>query len=177
MCIKFIYLSFFPASHRAKRKKPIVPRKEARKQARQEQKQRKAAFFSQPKAEYTASLKRPGEEQGQGPAKKKQRVESEPVAKPSEARLKPSNGTVDKTSVKVVKAKQSKTDKESSVKPEAKVKPKTSLEKLLKKPKKSKEVDPEDAHIAWLEAKLGLSGKNGKKNSIAFDDGLDGKRE
>ena len=51
---------------------------------------------------------------------------------------------------------------------------KPSARKMGALPGYPEEEDPEDARIAWLEAKLGMARGKGRKKSLAFGDGLDG---
>lgn len=138
-------------------------RREARKQARQDQKQRKAAFFSHRKPILPATVKHAAEEELQGPAKKKTRYEAPFSAiVPSVSKATPSNN--------------GNGHREESGNAVEKFKPKlskASSSPVSTKRLRSAEEKTEDAQIAWLEAKLGLMEKSGKKKNIKFGDGLD----
>ncbi|KAF8525807.1 hypothetical protein BU17DRAFT_74234 [Hysterangium stoloniferum] len=139
-----------------KRHKPLANRKEARKQARQEQKQRKAEFFSQAKTVTSQSrLKRPASHQPQDePLKKKARQQPQPMKNDK------TEETVSLPSKQSIKEINKLSARKGRV--------------LLEPRSRSQGGDPEDAHIAWLEAQLAVgSNKSGKRKSATFDDGLD----
>ncbi|GJJ08265.1 hypothetical protein Clacol_002475 [Clathrus columnatus] len=125
-----------------KRKRPGLGRKEARKQARQEEKQRRAQFFTHSKP--------PGAQQ------KENAFSVRLSSGPRTENLKNDNVNAKKVSLLTRPAKEKKKEPE--------------LTAQISGPD-SKE-DPEDARIAWLEAKLGIGSS---KKAALFDDGLDGK--
>jgi len=156
--------------HTHSRRHHLASRKDARRQGRAAQKQRKAEYFS-----HTPNLKkRPaGKDHTESPQRKKPR-QNKPESAPGMKDSVMSRPNLRRKDEKLVPIDFThKTISKFSQKPS-----KTST--LLKRSKKSStpkisvpREDPEDAYIAYLEGQLGLSNNHGKKMAEE-DDGLDG---
>ncbi|KAJ3536451.1 hypothetical protein NM688_g6834 [Phlebia brevispora] len=159
-----------------------LSRKDARKQERNEKKQRKANFF----AHTTTAGKRHAEEEHiDSPTRKKVKLSSEAQRSPPSVKVAkniaaaPSVAHREKTSVKGHEKHVSKPSEASSSKP----KRRTALQKLAERtgvpsshsavlPKGRTQVETEeDAYIAYLEKKLGWS--KGGKRTKQYGNGLD----
>ncbi|TFK33233.1 hypothetical protein BDQ12DRAFT_691462 [Crucibulum laeve] len=151
-----------------------LSRKEARKEQRSTQKQKKAAFFSQnPKKRFAE------DEHAESPQRKKTRHEEVPAGKPI---LRPSVAVNPSNPPKLPKAEISSRGSTVSAMPKSaktSTKP-TVLEKLVRgsssrlPPSRSQKEEEDDTYIAYLESKLGYSkGDKKKKKSEADEDGLD----
>lgn len=157
-------------------KKPAKSRKEARKQGRVEQKQKKAQFFSTGKRR-SGEVDEPALESQ--PRKKARVGEGDGSSS--------NNGMRDQssTSLKDVKASsssaqmrnvdkgmdRSKLDKRERKVAEVKEKEKNTVVVV---PPRGRVEEEEDAYIAYLEKRLGYSKQKQKKQSSLEEDGLDG---
>lgn len=152
-----------------RRRHHLTSRKEARRQGRTAQKQRKAEYFS-----HTPNTrKRPAEEpHTESPQRKKPR-QSNPESAPEAKRYVAPQQQKDKEAPPINSAhstsKSSENPSKSPSKNSAVRKPSKSSSALKPRPPRE---DPEDAYISYLEAQLGLS-KGGKKKAKEDDDGLD----
>jgi len=148
-----------------RRHQHLVSRKEARRQGRTAQKQRKAEYFSHA----SNTRKRPAEEDhSESPQRKKHR-ESNPESAPEVKHYVISQQRMDMNAPQIPIHKTTSKSSEMPAKS-------SSLKKLSKStaPKTSPpREDPEDAYIAYLETQLGLR-KGGKKKTKEEEDGLDG---
>jgi len=147
-----------------RRHQHLASRKEARRQGRAAQKQRRAEYFSHA----SNTRKRPAEDHSESPQRKKHR-ESNPESAPEVKRYVIAQQRMDMNAPHIPI---DKTTSKSSEKPSKN----SSLKKLSKSsaPKTSPpREDPEDAYITYLEAQLGLR-KGGKKKAKEEEDGLDG---
>jgi hypothetical protein len=157
-----------------KRRKQAVPRKQARKEGRQQLKQRKAAFFSRARSpELLQSRKRHADDHNQiEPVTKKVRLTAQPTASQQPLKGVPSSALASQSQ----RSANEQASQETSRPDLTSSRPGRRLLSNIK-PSASHEDSIEDARIAWLEAKLGVAKSNTKKKkSMSFGDGLDGTR-
>ncbi|KAF8529830.1 hypothetical protein JB92DRAFT_2782635 [Gautieria morchelliformis] len=156
-----------------KRRKQAVPRKQARKEGRQQLKQRKAAFFSQARSpELLQSRKRYVDDHQLEPVTKKARVKAQLTAsqQPRMA-LKgvPPSALASQSQRSANEQASQETSRPDLTSSHPGRRPLSNI-----KAGASHEDNVEDARIAWLEAKLGVAKSNTKKGkSMSFGDGLD----
>lgn len=159
-----------------KRKKQVITRKQRRKEERQQIKQRRAAFFfSNQSSDLPLSRKRPADNHNHRnePVQKKVRLTEQPaVIQQPHTKLKgnPSNPTTLRNQ-RSSKGQGSQATSEPNLRTSRPSR--RSSSNILTDPSHGDCV--EDASIAWLESKLGITkGSSTLKKPNSFGDGLDG---